>query len=153
MNSTRIDDPLENQLKFVIRYVLRLVLMAVEADRGDVKRFILVDVIPVGFLRDPSVFGFTFFVSETLKFHFSLSLGRVGGGWKGKAGGKGGLTRSTSAALTAIKPSLKILEALGWRSKAALRVVALQSLLAHLSGQVSCTTCSLPFVVDFCGDK
>ena len=70
MNSTRIDDPLENQLKFVIRYVLRLVLMAVEADRGDVKRFILVDVIPVGVFRDPSVFPFTFFGSVTLKFHF-----------------------------------------------------------------------------------
>ena len=96
--SARIDDPLENQLKFVIfivkiyciTSVLRLALMAVEADRGDVKRFMLVDVIPVGVFRDPSVFPFTFLGSETLKFHFGLSLRRVeevrkvGGGGGGR---------------------------------------------------------------------
>ena len=47
--------------------------MAVESDRGDVKRFILADLIPVGVFLDP----FTFFRSETLKFHFGFSLRRV----------------------------------------------------------------------------
>ena len=115
--SARIDDPLENQLKFVIfivkiyciTSVLRLALMAVEADRGDVKRFMLVDVIPVGVFRDPSVFPFTFLGSETLKFHFGLSLRRVEEVRKVGGGGGEGLTRSTSAALPTTKPSTSLI--------------------------------------------